>query len=110
MSHYILNGLILILFLAGFSLAQPDLSVQDAMELKHKKQAGIVLTMAETGSGIGGFMVWPIFKNLHIGPTVDFYFLRDSRQIDVYDYYYNVPYSINKENNVYLLDLLITAN
>jgi hypothetical protein len=109
MSNHILKGLILIYLLIGISLAQPDLSDQDVMETKHEKQAGIVLTMAETGSGIGGFMVWPIFKNFHMGPTLDFYFLRDSRQIDIYDYYYNVPYSINKENNVYLLDFLVTA-
>lgn len=109
MLTHILKGVILLVLFAGTSIAQPDLSDQKVIEIKHKKQAGIVLTMAETGSGIGGFMVWPLFNNIHIGPTLDFYFLRDSRQIDLYDYYYNVPYSINKENNVYLLDFLLTA-
>lgn len=109
MPNHILRGLIIISLIVGISLAQPALTDQNVIENKDRRQAGIVLTMAETGSAIGGFMVWPIFKNFHIGPTLDFYFLRDTRQIDLYNYYYNVPYSINKENNVYLLDFLITA-
>jgi len=107
MHKYCSIALILIIF-TGLSIAQPENDRDSINYIEHKRQAGIVLTMAETGSGIGGFMVWPIFDNFHIGPTTNFYFLRDSRQLDLYDYYYQVPYSINKENNVYLLDLLMT--
>jgi hypothetical protein len=100
---------IVLIGLLSICSAQPELVTEETLKLKHKRQAGVVLAMAETGSGIGGFMVWPVFGNFHIGPTIDFFFLRDSRQIDYYDPYYNIPVSYGKENNAYLLDLLITV-
>jgi hypothetical protein len=104
-----LVGIALLLIIsAGLCFAQAQNETDDIESIKHKRQAGFALTMAETGSGIGGFMVWPMNDDFHIGPMLNFYFLRDSRQLDFYDPYFGVPISINKENNVYLLDFLIT--
>ena len=71
-----------------------------------RNQIGLIFTMAETGSGIGGFIAWPLFGSLHIGFNLDAYFLRDSKQIDFQ--YFGTPISINKQNNVYLFDAMLT--
>jgi hypothetical protein len=73
---------------------------------KMQNQMGLVFTMAETGSGLGGFIAWPLIGKIHFGFNLDAYFLRDSKQID-FDYY-GTPISINKQNNVYLFDAMIT--
>ncbi len=71
-----------------------------------RNQIGLVFTMAETGSGLGGFIAWPLIGKIHLGFNIDAYFLRDSKQIDFQ--YFGTPVSINKKNNVYLFDAMIT--
>jgi opacity protein-like surface antigen len=82
--------------------------INDEMTERPDNQIGFVFTMAESGSGLGGFIAWPLFGGFHLGFNLDAYFLRDSKQIDTYYYYTGTPYSINKENNVYLFDAMIT--
>jgi hypothetical protein len=73
------------------------------------RQGGIVFTMAETGSGFGGFFSWPLFKNMHFGLATDFLFIRDSKEITYTDPYYYYPVTYNKVNNVYLIDFFVIA-
>jgi hypothetical protein len=77
-------------------------------EERTHRQGGIVFTMAETGSGFGGYFSWPLFKYYHIGFATDVLFIRDSQEFTYTDYYYG-PISINKINNVYLLDFFFIA-
>jgi hypothetical protein len=100
------SSYIYILFIILFSniLAQDDAE----FETQPTRQGGLVFTMAETGSGLGGFMAWPLANNFHFGISFDAFSLRDSKQFDYYDYYYNIPITINKKNNVYLFDLFFT--
>ena len=69
--------------------------------------AGFSFTMAETGSGLGGLMAWPIFKDTHLGISLGAYFLRDKNEF-TYSYY-NYPITVNKENNVYLFDFMVSV-
>ena len=100
----LLNLSLSILFMmVSLSLAQ----LNDESEDQSKNQVGFVFTMAETGSGLGGFIAWPLFGGFHFGFSLDAYFIRDSNQLDFTDIYGN-PRSINKKNNVYLFDAMIT--
>jgi len=96
--------LIILLIISSISQAQLD----EEPKRESKSEIGFVFTMAESGSGVGGFIAWPLIGGFHLGFNLDAYFLRDSKQIDGYDYIYNMPYSLNKENNVYLFDAMIT--
>jgi hypothetical protein len=92
---------ILLLWLPISLIAQSE---DDTPALRN--QIGMVFTMAETGSGLGGFIAWPLIAKIHFGFNIDAYFLRDSKQIDFQ--YFGTPVSINKKNNVYLFDAMIT--
>ncbi len=45
---------------------------------------------------------------MHVGASFNIHMLRDRNQVDFYDPYYGGPVSINKKNNVYLLDLMFS--
>jgi hypothetical protein len=98
-----------ILILLGILLITPLVFGQDFDEeiYPEKKQGGFVFSMAETGSGLGGFFAWPIINHFHLGLTLDVFFIRDSKQIDAYNIY-GYPITLNKKNNVYLFDFLVT--
>jgi hypothetical protein len=93
------------LFFAANGNAQ-DLDYENEYDMKY---AGFSFTMAETGSGIGGLMAWPVFENTHFGISLGAYFLRDEDELTFYDhYYYAYPITVNKENNVYLFDFMVS--
>lgn len=95
---------IIILFFAFIQMA----NAQDALfKSQAKTEAGLVFSMAETGSGFGIFMSLPTNIFYHIGVIADVYFLRDSKQINYTDYY-GYPRVVNKENDVYIFDLMFT--
>ncbi len=76
-----------------------------------QNQRGFVFTMAELGSGLGGFYAWALSSKFHLGFTVNAFSLRDSKEFTYYDYYYG-PGSVvtlNKQNNVYIFDALFTV-
>ena len=90
-------------------LAQVINPAEDEETYDAKRQVGLGFAMAETGSSLGIFIAWPLIPDYHFGLGFDAFLLRDSKQLDFYDPYYGIPYSINKQNNVYLFDLLVTA-
>ena len=96
------SGLIIILLMVSSSFSQFD----EEDTNRPDNQFGLVFTMLETGSGLGGFIGWPLFGGFHFGFSLGAYFLRDSNQLD-FDYY-GAPISINKQNNVYLFDAMMT--
>jgi hypothetical protein len=75
---------------------------------KSKTEAGAVFTMAETGSGVGAFLGLPFGSRFHAGVSLDAFFLRDSRQIEIADPIYGGYYELNKINNVYIFDFQVT--
>lgn len=95
--------LAILLFLCGTTLWSQD----DPDDYRSRQEIGFVFTMAETGSGLGGMYNFPVFKYSHVGVSLDAYFLRDSQQLDFVDYY-GIPVSVNKKNNVYVFDLMLT--
>ncbi|MFC2089108.1 hypothetical protein ACFLSX_05850 [Calditrichota bacterium] len=75
----------------------------------HSRYAGFGFTMAETGTGLGGMMAWPIMPSTHLGVSLGVYFLRDKNEFTYYNpYYYGYPQTVNKENNVYLFDFMVS--
>jgi hypothetical protein len=82
---------------------------QDDAGYDTKRQVGLGFAMAETGSGIGLLIAWPLLPDYHVGFAIDGFMLRDSKQMDFYDANYGVPYSINKQNNAYLFDMMLTV-
>ncbi len=97
---------ILILTLLSFNMSAQSLDYESEYDMRY---AGFSFTMAETGSGIGGLMAWPIFANTHLGIGLGAYFLRDSDEYTYYDpRFYAYPQTVNKENNVYLFDFMVS--
>ena len=95
-----------LVFVTTNGIAQ-DLNYDNEYDMKY---AGFSFTMAETGSGIGGLIAWPIFQNTHLGLSLGAYFLRDEDEVTFYDpYYYSYPITLNKENNVYLFDFMVSV-
>ena len=88
--------------------AQKELkSNEEDLLRQEKKEAGVVFTMAETGTGFGGFYAIPFATSFHFGATIDVFFLRDSKEFEGVDYY-GYYFSVNKVNNVYLFDAMLT--
>jgi hypothetical protein len=89
--------------------AQNVINTQEDEYLRQAKtEAGLVFTMAETGSGFGAFYAIPFGATWHVGATINAYFLRDSKQFDYQDPYTGYMYSMNDVNNVYIFDAMIT--
>lgn len=104
-TKYILTLIIILISSIGIKAQSLD------YESEYDKQyAGFSFTMAETGSGFGGLMAWSVLKNTHLGIGLGAYFLRDEKEVTYYNpYYYPGPINVNKENNVYLFDFMVTA-
>jgi hypothetical protein len=94
---------ILVLLFFSFMLYAQDEEWDE--EQTSYRQGGIVFTMAETGSGFGGFFSWPLLQSMHFGLATDLLFIRDSKEITYTDPYYYYPVTYNKINNVYLIDI-----
>jgi hypothetical protein len=102
---------IIVLLFASVQLvhAQDNINTDEDEYLKQAKtEAGLVFTMAETGSGFGAFYAIPFGSIFHVGATINAYFLRDSKQFDYQDPYTGGIYSVNDVNNVYIFDAMIT--
>jgi hypothetical protein len=82
--------------------------VQEDTEPKSQPQAGIAFSVVESGTGLGGFYARPFNNFWNIGATINFFMIRDSKQYEYADYYYGY-YTVNKKNNVYLIDLLFSV-
>lgn len=74
-----------------------------------KNQRGFAYSLLETGSGLGFFYEMPIEGYIHLGFGFDAFMLRDKNQVEFISPWTGRPYSIGKENNVYLLDLMFSA-
>ena len=89
--------------------AQDVINTEEDEYLRQAKtEAGLIFTMAETGSGFGVFYSIPFGSIFHDGATINAYFLRDSKQFDYQDPYTGYIYSVNNVNNVYIFDAMIT--
>ena len=98
----------ILVFILFFAFIQMTYSQDNTLfKSQAKTEVGLVFSMAETGSGFGIFMALPTNIFYHIGITADVYFLRDSKQINYTDYY-GYQRVINKENDVYIFDLMAT--
>jgi hypothetical protein len=103
-------GILLLLFFVYRPVAAQNYDLaEEETPYDTKRQVGLGFAMAESGSSFGTFIGWPLIPDFHIGIGFDVFLLRDSKQVDFYDYYSNMYYSINKQNNVYLFDLMMTV-
>ncbi len=92
------------------ALAQDDRNTYSKEKFeKITTEAGLVFTMAESGSGAGAFFALPFGSLFHAGIAIDAFFIRDSKQIEYADPYYGGVYQMNKINNVYIFDLQFTV-
>ncbi len=92
--------------------AQFEEYLQEDPEPTNEGHAGMAFSVVESGTGIGGYYLFPLQHFFNIGATMNVFFLRDSKQFEVYypySYNYGYPVTVNKENNVYLIDLLFTV-
>jgi opacity protein-like surface antigen len=88
--------------------AQMVISAGEEESFDTKRQVGLGFAMVESGSSLGFFIGWPLLQDYHFGFAFDGFILRDSKQVDTYDPYSGMPYSMNKQNNVYIFDLTVT--
>lgn len=102
-----LTYFILLLILPLSVFGQYEDYLQDDPEPTTESQWGGAFSVIESGSGLGLFYARPIKNFYHIGANFDAFLLRDSKQYDYYDPYYGQYYT-NRQNNVYLFDLLVT--
>ncbi|APF16826.1 hypothetical protein [Caldithrix abyssi] len=72
------------------------------------KQGGAAFSVVESGSGFGAFYALPLKGYYHIGAEFDVFLLRDKNQIDYIDPWTGYPITINKENNAYMMDLILS--
>lgn len=94
--------LIFILLIPLHTFAQIEKYLQEDPEPTIMQQGGIAFSVVESGTGVGGFYALPLKGFMHAGINFNVFFLRDSKQ---FEYYY---WTYNKENNVYLFDLMLT--
>jgi len=94
-----------IITLPGYIFAQYEEYLQKDPEPTMHKQAGVAVSVIESGTGIGGFYYLPMPGFWHLGLSANFFLLRDSKQIDYVDYT-GYPITYGKENNAYLMDVL----
>lgn len=102
-----LTILLIILSLPLYSFAQYEKYLQEHPEPGSESQWGGAFSVIESGSGLGVFYAKPLKNFYHIGFSFDAFMLRDSKQFDYY--YYGNYYVVNKQNNVYIFDLLFTV-
>ena len=103
----VLSVLLTLVFI-NLIYAQDVFESEEDIYLKQAKtEAGLVFTMAETGSGFGVVYAFPIGSIFHLGASIDAFFLRDSKQFE-YIGYDGLPRSVNNVNNVYIFDAMIT--
>ncbi len=88
-------------------MAQYEDYLQEDPEPTSQAMGGGAFSLLESGSGLGAFYEWPFAGYIQIGGRLNLYMLRDSKQIDGYDYY-GYPVTLGKKNNVYLIDLGVT--
>jgi len=69
---------------------------------------GGVFSIMETGSGLGGFYEIPIQNFMHITYTLNAIMLRDKNQIETFNPITGNPVTLNRKNNVFLFDLMIS--
>ena len=101
----IINLLFLVLLLSlSHNLNAQTLEYESEYDMQY---AGFSLSMAETGSGLGGLMGWPIMKDTHLAIGLGAYFIRDKNEFTFS--YYSYPITVNKENNVYLFDFMVSV-
>jgi hypothetical protein len=100
--------IILLLAIPVITLAQFQEYIVDDYHTTHKKLVGGMFGMIEHGAGLGAFYELPYSGFWHLGGQIDAFMLRDSKQIEYYDYY-GIPRILNKLNNAFLIDLIITA-
>ena len=99
---------VLLFALVQLVQAQDEIRTNEDIYLEQAKtEAGLVFTMAETGSGFGVFYAFPMGSIFHVGASIDALFLRDSKQFE-YIGYNGIPYTVNDVNNVYIFDAMIT--
>jgi hypothetical protein len=106
---FLITFTLLIFFTICSSLQAQDFDSSAETASDTKRQVGLGFAMAESGSSLGLFIAWPLVPDYHFGVGLDAFLLRDSKQLDYYDYYTGIPVSYNKQNNVYLFDLMVTA-
>ncbi len=100
--------LIFLLLLPLQLFAQYEKYLLKDPEPKVFKQGGAAFSVVELGTGFGGFYAMPLKGFFHVGIEADVFLLRDKNQIDLVDPWTGLPITINKENNAYMMDLLIS--
>ena len=100
--------LFILLIFPVFALAQFEDYIVDEYNPTNKTLVGGMFGMIEQGAGIGAYYEIPRSNFWHIGGRVDGFMLRDSKQIEYYDYY-GYPQIMNKQNNAFLIDVIATA-
>ncbi|MEJ2543504.1 MAG: hypothetical protein P8Y99_05505 [Calditrichaceae bacterium] len=100
--------LLIILSLPLFSFGQYEKYLQESPEPSSESQWGGAFSVVESGSGLGVFYAKPLKNFYHIGVAFDAFMLRDSKQFEYYSYAYQTYLTGNKQNNVYVFDLLFT--
>jgi len=105
--HFFILIFLIIPLMASAQIAE---YLEDDPKPTIKNQRGLAYSLLETGSGLGFFYELPIEGYIHLGLGFDAFMLRDKNQVDLPNPFYpDRPYSIGKENNVYLLDLMFSA-
>ncbi len=78
---------------------------EDPVPPQHGTEYGLGFTLAMGGFGLGGYyrLALPAFSGL--GVSADFYMMRDDKEYEIYDPYYNYYYQLNKINRLFFIPL-----
>ena len=108
MKHKYYIVLLLLLTIPLHVFGQYEKYLQKDPEPTEQAQTGAAFSVIENGTGVGGFYEMPVGWFTNLGAELNFFFLRDSKQVDYIDPYYGYHMTIGRENNVYLFELMLT--
>ncbi|MFZ0389234.1 MAG: hypothetical protein WAN36_02160 [Calditrichia bacterium] len=80
---------------------------QDDYSYQNQDEYGMGLSIAMSGFGIGGYYRFAMPNDFFVGASLDFYLMRDEKQVTYYDPYYGIPIERNKVNRLYVIPFTV---
>lgn len=73
----------------------------------HSDEYGAGITVAMSGFGLGGYYRFALPNFFFVGANLDLYMMRDEKQLDYYDPYWQVYVERNKQNRLFVIPLAV---
>lgn len=94
-----------ILFLAGILLGGTAYGQNTFENIQpvHMKERAFSFSLSTSGLGLGGTYRFPLPNYSHIGINLEFFVMRDDKEVEFYDPYFGYPVKLNNPNRLFLI-------